>query len=456
MGTWKFTELDSDTMSANSEITMQQPADRPSQKWKFLYEQDQHTEASGYFFIVNVKDGKVLDAAKNEPGEQIITYTALRRGTQLWRWDSAGSLVNKAGLVAGVNKKLNVKRSDPVVLCSLTGDSNQSWSFGKQVIKSGLDDLVMDASGSRVTITSISDCLAQKWRFVPEDLWEDYQLMLENKNPLSVAAFWKKVAEYFINVIIGYDVNEYQSRIPNAIVTINRAAYRLDEYSSKTGKVDATGMLSSAAKFAFWPLSQKKTLSSIVNEIWNQQEIKAVKYVVRPLFSATMCLQGFLSRYFEMLKVVSEYLATEEGKEIARDACNIYKKAVEEGVVAWNEDKMGSSPVTSTKQVEQAKQIKDLVKFVQSDYNNLTQANPVVISAEDLSGSLAVFGVAFGVWDAVGGINDINKENELAKIFRRTAQTLKEESGNLIKLWIKLFKRAELTTTLKIRRNPFK
>ena len=36
MGTWKFTEPDSYSMSAISEITMQQPADRPSQKWKFL------------------------------------------------------------------------------------------------------------------------------------------------------------------------------------------------------------------------------------------------------------------------------------------------------------------------------------------------------------------------------------------------------------------------------------
>ena len=115
-------------------------------------------------------------------------------------------------------------------------------------------------------------------------------------------------------------MDEYNLRIPKAIVTINDSADRLDEFSSKSG------ILSATAKVAFWPLSRKKTISTIVNEIWKQQEIKAVKYVVRPLLSVTTCLHGFLSSYIKKLKTVSKYLAKEEGKEMARDAYDIDKK----------------------------------------------------------------------------------------------------------------------------------
>ena len=102
-------ELDLDAMCSNSEVVMQHPADRLSQKWKFLNVEDLQTSSSPYFFIVNERDGKVLDAANNEVEEQLITFTALRRGTQLWRWDSEGRLVNKAGLVAGVKQKYKIQ-----------------------------------------------------------------------------------------------------------------------------------------------------------------------------------------------------------------------------------------------------------------------------------------------------------------------------------------------------------
>ena len=201
-------ELDLDTVYSNSEVVMQPPGDRLSQKWKFLHVQDRHISTSLFFFIVNGEDGKVLDAAVNKPGEQLITYTALHRGTQLWRWDFEGRLVNKAGLVAVVKLKDKIKSlitqaqydvfhliqkaGDPIVLSSLNGDSNQAWRVEEHVIKSGMNDLAMDASGSRVTMSSVSDSLAQKLEFVPEDLWDDYKLMMENENPLSASAFLER------------------------------------------------------------------------------------------------------------------------------------------------------------------------------------------------------------------------------------------------------------------------
>ena len=136
-------ELNLDTEDSNSEVVVQPPAGRLSQKWKLLNVEDHHTSPSPYFFIVNGQDGKVLDAAVNEPDEQLITFAALRRGTQLWRWDSEGRLVNKAGLVAGIKQKDKIKSfitqaqydvfqliqkaGDPVLLSSLNSDSNKAW-----------------------------------------------------------------------------------------------------------------------------------------------------------------------------------------------------------------------------------------------------------------------------------------------------------------------------------------
>ena len=323
-------ELDLDAMYSNSEVVMQYPAGRLSQKWKFLNVEDHQKSSSPYFFIVNERDGNVLDAANNEAGEQLITFTALRRATQLWRWDSEGRLVNKAGLVAGVKQKYEIqtlvaqmqKANDPVVLGSPTGNSDQAWRVEGHIIKSGMNDLAMDASGSRVTMTSASDDLAQKWEFVPEDMWEDYEQMLESRNPLSDAVFWKKVAEYFINAIIGCDMDEYQSKVPDAVATINDSSRQLDEISAQTGKARAVGGAAGAvgtvafvggmilAPFtagvsSFLSVGGLVTgaagitttvSSGIARQRWDQQNIQTLKDVVGPLFIATMCLQGFLSR----------------------------------------------------------------------------------------------------------------------------------------------------------------
>ena len=497
------TEFDLDIVYSKSEVVVQHPADRLSQKWKFLHVEDRHASWSPYFFIVNEQDGKVLDAAVNEPNEQLITFTALRRGTQLWRWDSEGRLVNKAGLVAGVQQKPRIKSlitqaqtdllqmmqkaNDPVVLGSPIGNSSQVWRVEGHVIKSGLNDLAMDASGSRVTMTSASGDPAQKWEFVPEDLWDDYKLMMENENPLSAAAFWKRVAEYFINAIIGCDMDEYQSKIPDAVAAVNDCARQLDEVSSKTGKVRATGgaagvvgnvallggsvlapftagisSLLSVGGIVTVVAGYMTTLSSgIARRKWDQQDVRAVKDVVGPLFIATMCLQGFLSRYVEKLEDVSKYLETEEGQKISRYAHGTHEKAKERSAAAWNEYKMEYSSITSIQHVKQAQQIKDIIEYVQSDYYihngpdlavtatapEIPHAGsvlaPTALAAARIIGPLGVFGVAFGVYDTLGGIKDINEQSQLAEEFRRTAQRLKEESDNLIELWNKLFKRTD-------------
>ena len=322
-------------------------------------------------------------------------------------------------------------------------------------------------------MSSVSNGLAQKWSFVPEDLWDDYELMLESKNPLSIATFWKKVAENCIGVIIGCDIDEYQRKILDASNVINECADWLTGMSRSQVREGAGGILQNAASSLDIVLSAARTMalatsmatsgvpaasggepsfsSVIVMQKWSKQEIQTVKHAVKPLFSATMCLQGFLSRYIEKLKAVGKYIETEEGKGIVKEASGIYQKAVEGGVVAWNEDKMGNSIVTSTRHVEQAKQIKALVEYVGASGAIFASKSLVAAgttNAKVLSRSLAGFGVAFGIWNAVSDIKDTNVESKLASEFRQASKTLKEESDKLIELYCELFLRSQPTADL--------
>ena len=131
---------------------------------------------------------------------------------------------------------------------------------------------------------------------------------------------------------------------------------------------------------------------------------------------------------------MSEYLKTEEGGEIASNAY---------------------SSITSSRQ---AQQIKNIIEYVQSDYyifsrsrlgHAVTAATPEIPNVDSIFVPTAMRILApsaiVGVWDTVGGIKDINEQSKLAEGFRKTAETLKRQSDNLIGLWNEFFKRAELT-----------
>jgi len=106
--------------------------------------------------------------------------------------------------------------------------------------------------------------------------------------------------------------------------------------------------------------------------------------------------------------------------------------------------------------VKQARKIKALVDFLQADYYALKEAKiglatqaaapgfkivgkTIVVagttSAKALSSLLAGFGIAFGIWDVVGGSKKIKNGSELAKELRQSSEKLKEESAKLIKLY---------------------
>ena len=129
--------------------------------------------------------------------------------------------------------------------------------------------------------------------------------------------------------------------------------------------------------------------------------------------------------------------------------------------VAMQTFAIGNNVYKGVQNVKQAKQIKALVDFIQADYYALNGARiglateaaapglavPILgktlvaagtTSAKVLSSSMAVFGIAFGIWDIVGGAKKIKNGSDLAKEFRKSSKDLKSESAKLIKLYKEL------------------
>ena len=198
---------------------------------------------SDYFYITCKKDGKVLDCDSNRPTKltALVTRNWIEdQDTQLWRWDCEGRLVCKAAnnFVADV-KENNKAPGTPVILWSPTENSNQVWIVEGDVIKSGLNNLAM-SGGSRITMAKPSSDL-QRWEFVPEDLWKQYQLILESKNPVEEAEFWRMVAEHHMKVIIGYDIAKYEKLIQEAVRVIHECADDVKKVADGTGIARTTG-----------------------------------------------------------------------------------------------------------------------------------------------------------------------------------------------------------------------
>ena len=197
---------------------------------------------------------------------------------------------------------------------------------------------------------------------------------------------------------------------------------------------------------------------SLVNQSWEKGEAKTFKKATVPLFGATFILQEFLSEYIKILREATEFLKTTEGQAVANDAYTISEIIEASGKIAGKAFVLGNNVYKTVQSVKQAKQIKALVDFIQADYYALNGARiglathaaapglkvpllgKVVVTAgttgaKVLSSSLAVFGIAFGIWDVVGGAKKIKNGSELAKDFRKASKNLKSESAKLIKTY---------------------
>ena len=442
--------------------------------------------SSKYFFIVNQHYGLVLDISTGKKDGDLVLREAHGRPGQLWRWDEDCRLVSKLGLVADIEGK-SKKAGAVCHAWDAHGGLNQKWRVEEGAIKSNLSNLVIDAVTQPVSMheVNVTPTLKQKWYFIPENAWDDFQLVQADPNPLNKAQFWKTLADDYLDVIIGYTIDDYEDKVHKAFNIMEECSSELNKVAKDTGiartvggSVQIIGGGLAIAGLVLAPFTAGASIgltiagvvtgaaggvtsfsSFLVNHVWDKSKKKKITKATAPLFRATFSLQGFLNEYLINLKKAAEFLKTPKGEAVAKDAYVYIKLAGEATLTAANTAKAGYNLSKGVKHLKQAKRLKALVKLMQADYyatdtariGLATQAAAPGIrmfgktivaagttGAKALSGSMAVFGIAFGIWDIVGGAKKITNGSELAEEFHKSSEHLKAESAKLIELYKEL------------------
>ena len=452
---------------------------------KFISTLDEQP-SSQYFFIVNQHYGLVLDISTGKKDGDLVLREADGRPGQLWRWDEDCRLVSKLGLVADIEGK-SKKAGAVCHAWDVHGGLNQKWRVEEGAIKSNLSNLVIDAVTQPVSMheVNVTPTLKQKWYFIPENAWDDFQLVQADPNPLNKAQFWKTLADNYLDVIIGYTIDDYEDKVHKAFNIMEECSSELNKVAKDTGiartvggSVQIIGGGLAIAGLVLAPFTAGASIgltiagvvtgaaggvtsfsSFLVNHVWDKSKKKKITKATAPLFRATFSLQGFLNEYINNLKEAAEFLKTPKGEAVAKDAYVSIKLAKEATLTAAKTAKAGYNLSKGVKHLKQAKRLKALVKLMQADYyatdtarvGLATQAAAPGIrmfgktivaagttGAKALSGSMAVFGIAFGIWDIVGGAKKITNGSELAEEFHKSSERLKAESAKLIELYKEL------------------
>ena len=475
-------------------VSMHEVNGSPTQKWYFVPENEWPdgrliVPSVKYFFIVSQDNGLVLDISTGEKDGNLVLSKAHSGSSQLWRWDEDCRLVSKLGLVADIKGKS--KKAGAVCHAWDAHDGlNQKWRVEEGAIKSNLSNLVIDAVTQPVSMHEVRDTptLKQKWHFFPENAWDDLQLVQADPNPLNKAQFWKTLADNYLDVIIGYTIDDYEDKVHKAFKTMEECSSELNKVAKDTGIARTVGGSAqiiggglAIAGLALAPVTAGASIgltiagvatctaggvtsfsSFLVNHVWDRKRKKKITKTTAPLFRATFSLQGFLNEYINNLKEAAEFLKTPKGEAVATDAHTHIKLAGEAMLTAANTAKAGYNLAEGVRNLKQAKQITALVKLIQADYyateavdtarvGLATQAAAPGIrmfgktivaagttAAKAISGSMAAFAIAFGIWDVIGGAKKITNGSELAEEFHKSSERLKEESAKLIALYKEL------------------
>ena len=217
-----------------------------SQKWYFIPENPWPDDLPvvppvKYLFIASQKNGLVLDISEGKKGGDLVLSEAQRKPSQLWRWDEDCRLVSKLGLVADIKGKK--KKAGTVCHAWDAHDGlNQQWRVDEGAIKSSLNGFVIDASRLPVTMCDAEErTSSQKWYFIPENAWDDFKLVQADPNPLNKAQFWKNLADNYLDVIIGYSIDDYEDNLRKAFKIIDVCFKKLDKVTRDTGIARTVG-----------------------------------------------------------------------------------------------------------------------------------------------------------------------------------------------------------------------
>ena len=431
-----------------------------------------------YFFIVSQFSRLVLDISPGKTNFGNLIVKKKHGGpSQLWRWDEGCRLVSKLGLVADIKGKS--KKEGAVCHAWKAHDGlNQKWRVEEGAIESNLSHLVIDCSPpkAQVFMRNFEEKEYQKWYFIPENAWDDFQDSLKDPDPLNKALFWKHLADNYLDVIIGYSFDEYEVRVNEAFEIIDACSSSLNEVARGTGIAGTVGGSASVvgggmsiAGLLLAPVTAGVSLGltvagaitgvagsataltgSLVNDRWDKKKAKKVNETTASLFRATYSLHSLLGQYSKYLQGAAEYLETPQGKAVTKEAYKVTEVARATGNVA-------------SKVYDHAKEIKRLVSFIKADSFVLKGADigistnaaapgitvPILgktlvaagsTGAKALSGSLAGFGVLIGIFEIFGGAKKIVNGSQLADEFRQSSECLRTESARLIRLYKELHK----------------
>ncbi len=453
-----------------------------------------------YFYLINRYDHNVLDIPDADHGTELqVRRRGMGAASQLWKWDDLGRLVSKTGLVAEVVIEVSKKKKGTRVhgLPAHNGLSQQ-WRVEDGLIKSNLNNKALGLyTDNQVRMYPPDYNPAEHWDFVPEECLEKYEHAVDYPDPFSEAVYWREVADNYMGTIIGCDIDKYEHIIQKACEVIETCAKHWDKVAKDTGIANTTGGAAgivggtmalvglllapfsagaslglTAGGAALGAAGGATTLTGgIISHSWDDKESKKAKKAIAPAFRATLCLQGFLNEYTEKVGEAIKYLSTSKGKEIAGQVYTAEKiaKDVVKGVMTTY--KVGKAVCKTYKHIHYAKEIKSLVTFIRADYYQVAKAGLATkaaasgvsipklalrgktvfagktvlaagsTAAKGLSGTLAVVGVAFGIYDVVSGSRKISNGSDLAKEFRKTAKDIKEQSNKLIEWYYCLQKR---------------
>ena len=328
----------------------------------------------------------------------------------------------------------------------------------------------------------------QKWHFVPEVAWDDFQLSLRESNPLEKALFWKKMADNYLDVVIGYSIEEFEARVRRAFKVIDECAYSLEEVTKGTGiartvggSVSVVGGAVAIAGIVLAPVTAGVSLAltvggsigaltgstasltaNLVHGQLDKHKRRKVNEATASLFCTTYRFHSLLGEFDKYLQDAAKFL-TEQKHETCTDSIDGKVVAVKENTYLETASATGK---VAKKICDHAKEIKRLVTFIKAnafvyrgaDIGISTSAAapgvtvPVVgktlliagsTGAKVFSGTLAGFGVLTGFYDIYSGAKKIQSCGELAGEFRTSSESLREEADRLMCLYKELHRDEE-------------
>lgn len=437
---------------------------------------------SQYFYIASRLQRSDPLVLENWYGDIQMRPARREAPDQLWRWDKDCRLENKRSLVLEI--KDGEKKEGTCLVANGKNDKlSQTWRVEQEAVRSTMNDLAVEAdsnaAGSEVKMYKVRDSSYQKWILVPEDVWEDYEDMLKNPDPLTTAAFWKTLVDKYLHVVIGYSINNYKCGVDKAIETIEESAKHLDKVAEDTGIVNTVGGGASVAGggmaiagLVLAPFTGGLSLGltvvgsltstaggitsltgSIINTVWEHKDAKKTRKAAAPFYRATLSLEALLNEYQKNVQEAAEFLATPVGQKMAIDAGNVVKRLNDARKIAMQVKSAVQVASSTWKHYKKAQDIKSLVKVIKFDFYKLTKAThalnaaapqvkiPIVgktlitagsTSAKVLSSSMAVLGIGFGAWDIADGVKKIKEGSELGRELRKSAREFDKETRKLI------------------------